>query len=581
MYNKITKIKKRLLSLLFTIPLSFAGASDVDTGLTYLNMLRAQTGLNVFVLDNNLAVAAQNHSDYMEINNLYGHYESDDYDGFTGVTPADRCAYADYASKRTGENISYRENSIEESVDGLFSAIYHRFGFLSLSYNEIGIGINSELYTYDMGNTHLDQLCREHSYSSGGYYYNVCNDKDKKIEIDEYELARDKIKMEAPEIILWPPVGGIDIPPVFYGENPDPLPDDGMTGYPISIEFNDYGSTSEPSINYFTCKDIAEVELDELILMSEANDPNGLFSAYQFAFFPKKRLEWGSLYNVEVSYNYNGETQTLNWCFSTRSLESQATYFYRIENNKDISLNVKSGETYAFYIVPDDTSDNYVYGVSWTYATVIPDISYIDSHTFTITLTGDIGQEVKLTLLNDQHINLTIDTSHTAIAPLHQIDAFPDDPNECQDTDGDGIGNNADGDDDGDGLSDDDEALYGLDPLDGSDVNADDDGDGITNIDEIEAGTYIVDCRKFDLKNHQGGEFVGLNDCIDESTYSSSFERFLDSATCSDENRLIQGTTNCESMDYPRGEVEPLASQPDCDPNTQYILQGSNECTER
>jgi len=44
-------------------------------------------------------------------------------------------------------------------------------------------------------------------------------------------------------------------------------------------------------------------------------------------------------------------------------------------------------------------------------------------------------------------------------------DAFPRDPKEWQDTDGDGIGDNADKDDDGDGYSDQEEALAGTDPL--------------------------------------------------------------------------------------------------------------------
>jgi len=63
-------------------------------------------------------------------------------------------------------------------------------------------------------------------------------------------------------------------------------------------------------------------------------------------------------------------------------------------------------------------------------------------------------------------------------------DAFPLDPLESVDSDGDGIGNNADTDDDNDGLSDTEEATYGTDPL-----KADTDGDGVSDADEIAAGT--------------------------------------------------------------------------------------------
>ena len=63
-------------------------------------------------------------------------------------------------------------------------------------------------------------------------------------------------------------------------------------------------------------------------------------------------------------------------------------------------------------------------------------------------------------------------------------DAFPLDPTESVDTDGDGIGNNADPDDDNDGVTDTQEATDGTDPLD-----ADTDNDGLNDGDEQTAGT--------------------------------------------------------------------------------------------
>ena len=54
------------------------------------------------------------------------------------------------------------------------------------------------------------------------------------------------------------------------------------------------------------------------------------------------------------------------------------------------------------------------------------------------------------------------------------VDALPDDPSDWWDTDGDGIGNNADTDDDGDGVDDQSDAF----PLDGAET-ADTDGDGV------------------------------------------------------------------------------------------------------
>ena len=73
-------------------------------------------------------------------------------------------------------------------------------------------------------------------------------------------------------------------------------------------------------------------------------------------------------------------------------------------------------------------------------------------------------------------------------------DAFPSNPTEWADTDGDGIGNNADGDDDGDGWGDSTESDCGSDPMDGEVSPRDIDGDGACNIqDPDDDGDGVAD----------------------------------------------------------------------------------------
>ena len=88
-------------------------------------------------------------------------------------------------------------------------------------------------------------------------------------------------------------------------------------------------------------------------------------------------------------------------------------------------------------------------------------------------------------------------------------DAFPSDPEEWLDTDGDGVGNNADTDDDGDGIADaaDDFPLDSSETTDtdgdgiGNNADIDDDGDGYSDTAEIAAGTDPLDATSRPASN--------------------------------------------------------------------------------
>ncbi len=82
-----------------------------------------------------------------------------------------------------------------------------------------------------------------------------------------------------------------------------------------------------------------------------------------------------------------------------------------------------------------------------------------------------------------------------SIAPDHDgdlivdtLDDLPFNPDESDDSDGDGIGNNADFDDDNDGLTDEEEATLGTDP-----VNPDTDGDSLDDGFEVAEGLNPLD----------------------------------------------------------------------------------------
>jgi hypothetical protein len=88
-------------------------------------------------------------------------------------------------------------------------------------------------------------------------------------------------------------------------------------------------------------------------------------------------------------------------------------------------------------------------------------------------------------------------------------DAFPLDINEWLDTDGDGIGDNADTDDDGDGLSDEDEIhIHGTNPK-----RADSDGDGLS--DPAELLTHLTNPNLADTDSD------GLSDGAEVNTHGT------------------------------------------------------------
>ncbi len=95
-------------------------------------------------------------------------------------------------------------------------------------------------------------------------------------------------------------------------------------------------------------------------------------------------------------------------------------------------------------------------------------------------------------------------------------DAFPNDPNEQQDTDNDGTGDNEDTDDDNDRMPDEWEITHSLDPNNSSDAILDADDDGFSNLNE-----YLAETNPLDYNDYP--EFVELEDDEKEKDMSGFF----------------------------------------------------------
>jgi len=158
---------------------------------------------------------------------------------------------------------------------------------------------------------------------------------------------------------------------------------------------------------------------------------------------------------------------------------------------------------------------------------------------------------------------------------LNEVDAFPLDETECEDTDGDGTGNNEDQDDDNDGQTDIDENNCDSDPLDALDrsidtdsdgipdcLDPDDDNDGQSDLHEEACGSDPIDAASLS----PDFDSDGIPDCLDPDDdndgcldLSDAFP--LDASECLDTDQDGLGN-NKDTDDDNDGQLD--AHEEDC-----------------
>lgn len=370
-----------------------------NEGLNYLNYLRSQAGMTFLKSNELLDKAAFNHSKYLFYNKVFSHYEEPGKPYFTGIRPADRSVYVGYKSKKIFENISYGEKSYKEAIDGLFSAIYHRLGFLNEIIDEVGMGRYNSIYTFDMGNSYLNQLCASKiNFTFGSYYSNLCANKDFFIPLTDYNNACNKVALNNPKIILWPPKDYKKADVVFYDEFPDPLPDREVSGYPISVKFNRFKVQSVPKMLSFKLF-LGDKEIESRVL-DYSNDPNKKLSKYEFVLFPMERLDFNTEYRAIFVYEEDGEKKRIEWNFKTKTLPYPML-------KDDSVFKVKSGKIYAVYMKPEDGKNISFEGCSYD-SRIELFLDYFDKNTLLIKLKGMPNREAICSFSNGKKIKFII-----------------------------------------------------------------------------------------------------------------------------------------------------------------------------
>ncbi len=399
-----SKVWLKLLLVCFLVTTTIEAKQS--TSLTYLNILRTKSGLIPFSTNKALTRAASSHAKYLTRQQSNGHYEKQGYKGFTGKTPTDRTLKSGYISKMVMENLSINAKDSHDAIDNLMSAIYHRFVFLSTEKDEIGEGFSRRnrsavktAYVYNLGTSSLRRLCKEHFeiIPNVQYVNNICQITAKVVPYAAYLEKQNDIRRKNAKIIFYPYNGQINVPPAFFIEHPHPLPGSKVSGYPVSVQFNE-AYFKNIKLNSFRLFDVKGTEVKKRKILTLLNDKNHKLTKYQFAFMPLKRLEYATTYRAEFEAVADGKKVKKSWSFST---EKPQGVVYKI-TKKTTTIKAGKARKIVLYFEPR-SRDDVLEGMHYTDDL---QVEYLDANTFRITLPKKISRQGYRVKTNDRTVNI-------------------------------------------------------------------------------------------------------------------------------------------------------------------------------
>ena len=256
-------------------------------GFNWFNYRRSQIGLSPLVRNGLIDSAALGHSSYLNLNNTVAHEQVLGKPGFTGVTLGDRLAKAGYVvTSLQGEVIAGASNTSGFYLaEELVTAIYHRFVIFEPLFKEGGAGAAVSVAGYAYFTT---DLASNRNYGTG---------------------------LAAGQIITYPFSGQQKVAVSFSSDNeaPDPVPNQDVVGYPISVHAN-YGTPV--SVTAFSVRQRGAGADLTVRLLTSSNDAHTPVSAASI--IPLAPLTGNTSYDVSFIGKVNGADITRSWSFSTR-----------------------------------------------------------------------------------------------------------------------------------------------------------------------------------------------------------------------------------------------------------------------
>lgn len=207
--------------------------------------------------------------------------------GFTGVTLGDRLAKAGYVvTSLQGEVIAGAGNTSGFYLaEELVTAIYHRFVIFEPLFREGGAGaaVSGAGYAY-----FTTDMASNRNYGPG---------------------------LAAGQIVTYPSSGQQKVAVSFSSDNeaPDPVPNQDVVGYPISVHAN-YGTPV--SVTAFSVRQRGAGADLTVRLLTSGNDAHTPVSAASI--IPLAPLTGNTSYDVSFIGKVNGADITRNWSFTTR-----------------------------------------------------------------------------------------------------------------------------------------------------------------------------------------------------------------------------------------------------------------------
>ncbi len=299
---------RKLFLLLISSLISFASPLDK------INSIRKKSGAGTLKYNKILSIAAKKHAIYLYKNHSFSHYEQKGFSGYYASTPWYRIAKAGYPTKAVSEDISFYENSFDESIKKLMGTVYHRLSLLDLRFDTIGYANYKNIYVYELSNSYLAKVClKKYKKEQTDYLTDICSSGDKYVSSYDLNRATAIVKRRSKLLVKYPYNNQKNVPLKLIEENPIFL--SGNYGYAITAIFNDY-YFKKIRLNSFILKDKSGIVDAEII--TSVNDANSKIMKGTYILVPLRPLKRATKYNVLLKVTIDGKAKSFKWSFTTQ-----------------------------------------------------------------------------------------------------------------------------------------------------------------------------------------------------------------------------------------------------------------------